>query len=90
MHGGEYASANEIEAVPRKEKALQQKQKQADDKLQQAAEEPISIVKFINKITEELKDISTLTHLEAYRAKHRPKLSEFHLQMRILHRAILN
>ena len=78
LHGGEYASANEIEAVPRKEKALQQKQKQVDDKVQQPAEEPISIVKFINKITEELKDISTLTHLEAYRAKHRPKLSEFY------------
>lgn len=79
LHGGEYASANEMEAVGRKEEAI--KQKQIDDKIQEPPqpkeEEKMSCIRFINKLTAELNDISALTHLEAYRAKHKQQLVEY-------------
>ena len=39
--------------------------------------EKLSCIRFINKLTEELNDINALTHLEAYRAKHKPQITEY-------------
>jgi len=79
LHGGEYASANEIEAVGRKQEAIEQ---QSDDKLAQHTEElmlppappPIDtsqpIIPYIEKCTREINQMNSLAQLEAYKQKH--------------------
>lgn len=81
LHGGEYASANEIEAVGRKEEAIKQQtddksvqSAQIDELMQPPAPPPIDtsqpIIPYIERCTREVRQMNTLAQMEAYKQEH--------------------
>ena len=81
LHGGEYASANEMEAVGRKEEAIKQQtddksvqSAQIDELMQPPAPPPIDtsmpIIPYIEKCTREVRQMNTLAQMEAYKQEH--------------------
>jgi len=81
LHGGEYASANEMEAVGRKEEAMKQQtddksvqSAQIDELMQPPAPPPIDtsmpIIPYIEKCTREVRQMNTLAQMEAYKQEH--------------------